>query len=344
MRGRWCALTTHSALISYRGAKHQSAGRRTMLHEGDGRCEAPIKRCAVTVLLLHGIADPMFKPNSRTLVLKEMVRAVVPGSMIAFALEAREVYRFAVTPRMAFDPTALRAQATVDLSAILQDGGVDAAWAIDHVEIAESFGRDDRFGGVNPGDRRALYYLIRALRPRRVLEVGTHIGASTLYIARALRANGEGSVVTVDITDVNDSVLGAWRSVGQRMSPRSFAQELGCSDRITFVVSTSQQFLATSAESFDLIFLDGDHAAHTVYGEISRSLVALSASGTIVLHDFYPNGKALYPRDRAILGPYRALARIEREEPRLVVRPLGALPWETKQGTRETSLALIMRR
>src|SRR2546430_6217516 len=35
--------------------------------------------------------------------------------------------------------------------------------------------------------RRAIYYLVRHLRPRSVLEIGTHLGASTVHIAAALR-------------------------------------------------------------------------------------------------------------------------------------------------------------
>jgi hypothetical protein len=30
-------------------------------------------------------------------------------------------------------------------------------------------------GGVNPGDRRALYYLVRHTKPAAILEIGTHV-------------------------------------------------------------------------------------------------------------------------------------------------------------------------
>ena len=273
------------------------------------------------------------------------MKAVLPSSAIAAVLDARDRYRLATQARLPFGPTLLRTRKALDVAAILRDTEIAATWSVDHSEIGALFGHDDRFGGVNPGDRRALYHLIRALQPRRVLEVGTHIGASTLYIARALRANGTpGSVVTVDITDVNDLERGAWRAVGQRMSPRAFAQQLDCADRIEFVVSKAMDFLEFAGPSCDLIFLDGDHSAQAVYCEVSKSLTALTPAGVILLHDFYPDGKALYPQDGPIRGPYRAMARIAREEPRVVVQPLGMLPWDTKQGTRATSLALVLQR
>jgi cephalosporin hydroxylase len=63
----------------------------------------------------------------------------------------------------------------------------------------------DKAGAVNPGDRRAIYYLTRALKPKSVLEVGTHLGASTAMFALALRDSGVTSpkLTTVDLLDVN---------------------------------------------------------------------------------------------------------------------------------------------
>ena len=58
---------------------------------------------------------------------------------------------------------------------------------------------DGKTGGVNPGDRRLLYQLTRRLKPRNVLEIGTHVGASTMHIAAAKPR----SITTVDIVDVN---------------------------------------------------------------------------------------------------------------------------------------------
>ena len=50
----------------------------------------------------------------------------------------------------------------------------------------EMLGSTDGTDGVNPGDRRAIYYLISYWKPSSVLEIGTHIGASTLSIASTL--------------------------------------------------------------------------------------------------------------------------------------------------------------
>jgi len=43
-----------------------------------------------------------------------------------------------------------------------------------------------------------LYSLVRALRPKVVLETGSYIGLSTCQLARAVRANGQGFVYSCD--------------------------------------------------------------------------------------------------------------------------------------------------
>jgi predicted O-methyltransferase YrrM len=94
-------------------------------------------------------------------------------------------------------------------------------------------------------------------------------------------------------------------------------------------------------QRFDFIFLDGDHAARTVYEEVSLALPLLNKEGLILLHDYYPDAKPLYPHCAAIGGPFHALRRVHNENPVIEVLALGELPWPTKQGTNMTSLALV---
>jgi hypothetical protein len=77
-------------------------------------------------------------------------------------------------------------------------------WASSSAELARIHPIEDtKTGGVNPGDRHAVYRLMRSLRPANVLEIGTHVGASTLDIAAGLKQNGAGDLTTVDVKDVN---------------------------------------------------------------------------------------------------------------------------------------------
>lgn len=198
--------------------------------------------------------------------------------------------------------------------------------------------------GVNPGDRRALYYLVSAFKPENLLEIGTHIGASTIFFAETLRRNSPTAhMTTVDIMDVNQQ-QGPWKKCGLKMTPRDYLHHLNLADRVTFCAMSSAHFLQTTGERFDFIFLDGDHAASTVYNEISWALRLLSPGGVILLHDFYPDAQPLFHDRNIIPGPFMAVDRIIKENPSITVTPLGQLPWETKQGLKTTSLALLTRK
>jgi predicted O-methyltransferase YrrM len=246
-------------------------------------------------------------------------------------------------PRLAFTGTNLRSRSLVDLAAIMGDVAVGAAFAEDHAKIADVYGTGEIFGGVNPGDRRALYHLIAHFKPKRVLEIGTHVGASTVYIASALRRFVEGGkLTTADISDVNGP-QGAWKSLGMSAPPVWFVSNLGFEDVTTFITRAAAQIL-NGPGRYDLIFLDGDHSVPAVYREISAALNILNPQGLIVLHDFYPGGKPLTPDGGAIKGPSRAADRITGETRDIEFLPLGNLPWQTKAGGNATSLALATKR
>jgi predicted O-methyltransferase YrrM len=200
------------------------------------------------------------------------------------------------------------------------------------------------------GDRRAIFYLIRHFAPQVVLEIGTHIGASTMHIALALsRMSGASQsaraprLTTVDVVDVNDPHHAVWLECGSTYSPLEMARRLGMGDDVEFVVRRSMDYLAETDGRYDFIFLDGDHAAHTVYQEIPAALRVLRPNGLILLHDFFPDLNPLWPDAGVIPGPWLAVARLRSESPNFDALPLGELPWQTKLGTRTTSLALLVR-
>jgi predicted O-methyltransferase YrrM len=263
------------------------------------------------------------------------------------ALRWREERRLDRLPVTACDATPLVVLDQARLQRLLADPVTHAEWP----RVAEEV---DRFriataaDGVNLGDRRALYYLIRALRPARVLEVGTHIGASTVHIAAALRANAAArgpapDFTTVDIIDVNDSATRPWAHHGSRWAPEEMIDQMGMTGSMRFVTRSSLVFLADTGPRYDFIFLDGDHSAATVYRELPAALRRLAPGGVILLHDYCPGGRALWPGAPVIPGPWLGVERLRREGARLRVLPLGELQWPTKLGRSVTSLAVVVR-
>jgi predicted O-methyltransferase YrrM len=244
------------------------------------------------------------------------------------------------------DPGALARVDSINLADILHAPGTEASWR-DARDRLSRFDIVDGTGGVNPGDRRAIYYLIHHLRPASVLEVGTHIGASTLHIAAALSAAaGEGGtpgkLVSVDINDVNSTETQPWLKYGSAMSPAAMMREMGFNSFVDFITRDSHDFLVSCQDRFDFIFLDGDHAASTVYQEVPAALNLLNPGGIILLHDYFPGLKPLWSNGSLIPGPFLATERLRSEGARLRVLPLGELPWPTKLGSHVTSLALLL--
>lgn len=186
----------------------------------------------------------------------------------------------------------------------------------------------DGTGGVNPGDRRALFYL--AYGKAKVLEIGTHIGASLVHLAAAA-----GHVTTVDIKNCN-----GLPGRGLNHTPSGLAEALGLTSKIDFVVSPAEEFLEKLRGSFDMIFLDGSHAAEAVCLELPRALKRLTPGGFVVLHDYFPGLQPLWSNNKVIPGPYQAVAQLQAAGLEINIQPLGALPWPTKCGSNVTSLAV----
>ena len=95
-----------------------------------------------------------------------------------------------------------------------------------------------------------LAVLVRSAVARRVLEIGTSNGYSTLWLASAARAIG-GAVTTVEVSDYKIGLAKA-----------TFARS-GLAACITLVQDDAGRLLQRSADgAFDLVFLDSERSAY----------------------------------------------------------------------------------
>jgi predicted O-methyltransferase YrrM len=256
-----------------------------------------------------------------------------------------ERFRLLLRPGLRAAAEAAGTLDRLDLGRIFTAPAVDSDWNGTAARIA-ALGITAE-AGMNPGDRRALYYLVRHLRPGRVLEIGTQAGASTVHLAAALADAHPGPVearlLSVDIKDVNHPETAAWRAFRLPQSPRDAMRRLGLGELVEFRMSRSLEMLREAEESYDLIFLDGDHRLKTVVAEIPAALGRLRPGGFLLLHDYFPGLRPLWPDGKVIQGPQLAVQRLQRAGWPIEAQPLGQLPWPTKQGTSMTSLALLGR-
>ena len=132
----------------------------------------------------------------------------------------------------------------------------------------EEHGRREGIPIVAPETGQLLHILALASRARRVLEVGTAIGVSTLYLARALPDGG--AVVTFEVD-----------SERQR-SARGYLERAGVLDRVDLRLEDARVGLGRLDEPFDMAFIDGVKAQ---YGEYFEALVPLLAPGAVLAVD-----------------------------------------------------------
>jgi predicted O-methyltransferase YrrM len=143
----------------------------------------------------------------------------------------------------------------------------------------EALARLERVPIVEWETGRLLATLVAALRPRRVLEVGTAIGYSTLHMARELGPDGR--IVTLE------------------RDPERIAQALdfwtrgGVADRIELVAGDALASLERLSGPFDLVFLD---AAKTEIGAYLERLDGrLAPHAMLVVDNLLMSGEAALP-------------------------------------------------
>lgn len=283
--------------------------------------------------------------------LRKLISKLIPGFLLRPILIARDRRELSRIPVASCDWESLRPADQVSLEDSLNSPATHEAWESVRTTL-DSFEIPDMTGGVNPGDRRALFHLAISLKVKRVLEIGSHIGASTCHLAAAIQQNVAGragpdddchKLLSVDILDVNDPEKRPWLQHGARWSPSELVKKLGCEEFVVFETAASIDFLKSCEEKFDLIFLDGDHSAQTTYHEIAAALKLLNRDGVILLHDYFPDMRPLWSNGAVISGPYLAAQRLLEETNAFRVVPLGELPWPTKLESNLTSLALVLK-
>ncbi|WAC68376.1 O-methyltransferase [Microbacterium sp. SL75] len=123
---------------------------------------------------------------------------------------------------------------------------------------------------VAPVNAKFLHLLTRIAGARRVLEIGTLGGYSTLWFARAVGAQGR--VVTIEAEQAN-------AEIAQRNLERT-----GVADRVEVLVGRGADVLPTlqGREPFDLVFIDADKESNELYLDWAARL---GRSGTVVVLD-----------------------------------------------------------
>ncbi|MGH6615333.1 O-methyltransferase [Sphingomonas sp.] len=211
----------------------------------------------------------------------------------------------------------------------------DLAWTrIDEYIAAHLLGPDEALtsalraneaGGLPPIDVSApqgklLHLLARIAGARRILEVGTLGGYSTIWLARALPADGR--LVTLELEPHHAEVA------------RGNIAKAGLAGKVDIRVGAAEDTLnamiAADEGPFDFVFIDADKPGNVAY---LRAAIALSRPGaTIIVDNVVREGGVLdADSDDPRIQGTRALFEAVAAEPRLsatAVQTVGRKKWD----------------
>ncbi|MDP8949073.1 MAG: O-methyltransferase [Actinomycetota bacterium] len=164
---------------------------------------------------------------------------------------------------------------------------------------------------VSPNEGKLLQLLAEVIGARRVLEIGTLGGYSTIHLGRALPEDGV--LISLEIDERHAEVA------------RKNIERARLGQKVEIRVGDARKLLAKLAESnedsFDLVFIDADKEGYPEYLEWA---LRLSRPGSLILADnTIRGGSVLAPQDSSTRAIHEFNEKIAKD-PRLsaIVLPL----------------------
>ena len=173
---------------------------------------------------------------------------------------------------------------------------------------------------VTASQGRLLNLLARIHGSRRILEIGTLGGYSTIWLARALPPGGR--------------LVGLELDPGHAAVAEANVARAGLADKVEIRVGAAsdslRELVAQGAEPFDLVFIDADKARTPDYFEAALELLR---PGAVVIADNVVRRGALadpHSEDPGALG-MRRFHELLADEPRVeatTIQTVGAKGWD----------------
>jgi caffeoyl-CoA O-methyltransferase len=123
--------------------------------------------------------------------------------------------------------------------------------------------------------------LVRSTRARRVLELGTFTGYSSISMALELPTDGE--LISCDVNEETTEIA------------RRYAHEAGVADKIDYRLGPALDTVAQLDGEFDVVFIDADKPNYVNYYE--ATLPKLSQNGLMILDNTLWSGRVADPND-----------------------------------------------
>lgn len=148
------------------------------------------------------------------------------------------------------------------------------------------------------------YALIRNIKPKNILCIGSRKGYIPAILALACKDNGIGHVDFVDAGYDRDKHEKHWSGVGfwKKNDPIMHFAKIGVNGHITTYVMTNEEFAKKHPnEIYDYIYIDGDHSYNGAKLDYTLFWPKLTKYGFMVFHDVYVK----YTNDLGYFGVWK---------------------------------------
>lgn len=139
----------------------------------------------------------------------------------------------------------------------------------------EKYALDNHISIVDPEVGHLLQLLVCMNRPKKILEIGTAIGYSTIHMARELREDNS-KITTIDVLPKR-----------LKKAKENFSKA-GLLDKIEIINADAKDYIPKIEEKFDFIFLDAAKGQYPRFLDKLESI--LKPKGIIVADNVLLNG------------------------------------------------------
>lgn len=172
--------------------------------------------------------------------------------------------------------------------------------------LRRAFTRDEGFdqalgeimhipGWFSETNAAAFWAAMSERRPRTVVEIGSYLGRSTVFLGQAMRrwSPADARLVSIDPHTGDRQQL---EGVGLDTIPtlelfRLIIEGARLSDLVDIRVATSDEAAVGWSQDIDLIFVDGWHSYEAVRGDIRNYAPHLTANGLVCFDDYGTYGE-----------------------------------------------------
>lgn len=151
---------------------------------------------------------------------------------------------------------------------------------------------------------RLLKLLVKMIRPKRILEIGTFTGYSALCMAEGLEDDAR--IVTFEVDDELEDFTRRWIEGSEHAS------------KVNFIIGDALEVVPTLGERFDMVFMDGNKREYIRYYELAMEY--LNDGGWILADNTLWDGHVIEPeRQDAQTNGVRAFNDLVRGDDRVEV-------------------------